>query len=286
MTKILLFTTCQDVVISANLSYECIQNDSGNTGFADVTLTVSGGQAPYTITGYYSGTIPTEGGSVTFEAEHDEVLIFTIEDANGCTSVGNFIEIDCPLPVEDCPCVTNECVSTETFEFTTTIVYDSNSPWFEFYSFLNSPSGYLGDLRGSYKINNISLQNFYYENIVGAVDKYYNTLNNSPEIIVNNFAEYGFSELTPTPMQPQPYISTLATNTDSPWNFIILNDEPSNLQLGQPISIDINLYTTDGVSGAICVYSGTIEMNVPDTLSTEVSSGIYYNTTTISLTQL
>ena len=88
---------CDNVNIEVNLSYECIQFSGENTGFADVTLTVSGGQAPYTVTGYYSGTIPTEGGSVTFEAEHDEVLIFTIEDANGCTSTNNFIEIDCPL---------------------------------------------------------------------------------------------------------------------------------------------------------------------------------------------
>jgi hypothetical protein len=89
--------TCENVIISANLSYECIQFSGENTGFADVTLTVSGGQAPYTITGYNFGTIIIEDGSLTFEAEHDEVIIISVEDANGCTSIGNFIEIDCPL---------------------------------------------------------------------------------------------------------------------------------------------------------------------------------------------
>ena len=258
-------TTCQDVVISANLSFECIQNDSGNTGFADVTLTVSGGQAPYTITGYYSGTILTEGGSVTFEAEHDEVVIIAVEDANGCTSTNNFIEIDCPIGENNCIPVT--CGNNE-FQLEVKLTNDfsgviSGIDSYVFEVNLTSPTSYLGTLSGSYKISDLNFTNA----ILVTKERYHSGADYTPDVELSNYLEFGFNQLTPSGD------ANTAGATDSPWyqnffkNATFATDNP-NFIIGHNITVSIALFDED-----FCVHKTSVTLTIPiDDNSTTVTS--------------
>jgi len=280
------YTYCNTTILP-NISFECEESSPGvYTGSATLTVSPSGGTAPYTVTGSINGNPPVSLTTGMVLTTGDAITNIIVTDDNGCVSNSSSLNILCPPAPQACPCIENECVSTETFEFTTTIVnYTAVSGLFVFYFFLDSPSGYTGSLRGSYRINNLSLQPYYFNRPIN-VDKYYSTCDDSPRIVVNDFVEYGFSELTPGLIQSQPFISSLAGATDSPWNVTILQNNVLNFQAGGPISIDINLYITNDVSGVKCIYSGTIEMLVPNELSTEYDTDIYYNTDTVTLTQL
>jgi hypothetical protein len=249
---------CDNVNIEVNLSFECIQIESENTGFADVTLTVSGGQAPYTITGYYSGTILTEGGSVTFEAEHDEVVIFTIEDANGCTSVGNFIEIDCPLPLDNC--IPVNC-GDNLFQLQVKLTNDDSglSAYLFEINLTSPPPSYAGILMGSYKISNIMPNT---DIIVGTdggtpLSRYHKSSNYTPDVELSDYIEFGFNQLTPNEN------STTAGATDSPWYLTFaktsdfITDNP-NFIVGNIITIDISLFDED-----YCVHKNSITLTIP-----------------------
>lgn len=252
--------TCENVNIEVNLSYECIQLSGENTGFADVTLSVSGGQAPYTVTGYYSGTIPTEGGSVTFEAEHDEVIIISVEDANGCTSTNNFIEVDCPLPLDNC--IPVECGNNE-FELEVILTNDfSGLNAYTFEINLTSPA-YTGSVMGSYKISNLSIPTV----IVAPKEKYHFDADYTPDVELSNYLEFGFNQLTPGGN------ATTAGATDSPWYLIFTQagsfttDNP-NFIPGENISIDITLFDED-----YCVHKTTLLLEIPaNDLSTTVTT--------------
>jgi hypothetical protein len=259
-------TTCQDVVISANLSYECIQIESVNTGFADVTLTVSGGTAPYIITGYYSGTILTEGGSVTFEAEHDEVVIISVEDANGCTSTNNFIEIDCPLPLDNCIPVT---CGDNLFQLEVKLTNDFSGliTGFDSYVFevnlTSPPPSYTGTLVGSYKISDLNFTN----TILVTAEKYHSGADYTPDVELSNYLEFGFNQLTPSGD------ANTAGATDSSWYQIFLKnaafttDNP-NFIIGNNITVDIALFDED-----FCVHKTSITLTIPtDDNSTTVTS--------------
>jgi hypothetical protein len=262
-------TTCQDVVISANLSFECIQIESVNTGFADVILTVSGGQAPYTITGYYSGTILTEGGSVTFEAEHDEVVIIAVEDANGCTSTNNFIEIDCPLPLDNCIPVT--CGDNEfQFEFSISNCIASSIGYYV-YATLTSPSlpPYSGTLMGSYKISGLAVNS-----ILTGRERYHDEADYTPDVELSNYIEFGFNQLTPNDD------ATTAGTTDSPWAFIlsnnVLTDNPSFIA-GNSITVDVALFDED-----FCVHKTSVTLTIPNDDGIDVGVPTPTNTTTVT----
>jgi hypothetical protein len=257
--------TCEGVVISANLSFECIQFESVNTGFADVTLTVSGGQAPYTITGYYSGTILTEGESVTFEAEDGDIIIISVEDANGCTSTNNFIEVDCPIEENNCIPVT--CGDNQfQLEVKLTNDFSGGISGFDSYVFevnLTSPTSYLGTLMGSYKISDLNFTN----NILVATEKYHSGANYTPDVELSNYIEFGFNQLTPNGD------ANTAGETDSPWyqnffkNATFVTDNP-NFIIGNDITVDIALFDED-----FCVHKTSITLTIPtDDNSTTVTS--------------
>jgi hypothetical protein len=240
--------TCENVNIEVNLSYECIQFSGENTGFADVTLTVSGGQAPYTITGYYSGTILTEGGSVTFEAEHDEVVIISVEDVNGCTSTNNFIEIDCPVPLDNCIPVT--CGDNE-FELEVILSnYTSSLGVYTLEVNLTSPA-YTGSLMGSYKISNLAI-----DSILATLPKYYDAANYTPDVELSNYMEFGFNQLTPNGD------ATTVTASDSPWYLLLTpggfgTDNP-NFIVGNNITIDVALFDED-----YCLHKTSVSLTIP-----------------------
>ncbi len=262
-------TTCQDVVISANLSYECIQIESVNTGFADVTLTVSGGQAPYIITGYYSGTILTEGGSVTFEAEHDDVVIISVEDANGCTSTNNFIEIDCPVPLDNCIPVT--CGDNQfQFEFSISNCVASSTGYYV-YATLTSPSlpPYSGTLMGSYKISGLAVNS-----ILTGRERYHDEADYTPDVELSKYIEFGFNQLTPNDD------ATTAGTTDSPWAFIlstnVLTDNPSFIA-GNSITVDVALFDED-----FCVHKTSVTLIIPNDDGISVGVPTLTNTTTVT----
>lgn len=241
--------TCENVNIEVNLSYECIQFSGENTGFADVTLSVSGGTTPYTITGYYSGIILTEGGSVTFEAQHDDVVIISVEDANGCTSTNNFIEVDCPLPLDNC--IPVECGNNE-FELEVILSnYTSSLGVYTFEVNLTSPTSYTGSLMGSYKISNLAI-----DSILTAFPRYHNTANYTPDVQLSNYIEFGFNQLTPNGD------ATTATASDSPWYLLLTpggfgTDNPNFID-GNDITVDIALFDED-----YCVHKASVTLTIP-----------------------
>ena len=96
---------CEFADIKDNYVVECLTDAFGNnTGEAEVTITPSGGNAPYTVVGSINGgpigPFQYLGGGVWGPGQtvnhHDEIT-GTITDANGCFF--NFdIEINCPVP--------------------------------------------------------------------------------------------------------------------------------------------------------------------------------------------
>lgn len=249
--------TCDTVVIDVNLSYECIQVESENTGFADVTLTVSGGQAPYIITGYYSGTILTEGGSVTFEAADDEVIIISVEDANGCTSTNNFIEVVCPIPLDNCIPVT--CGDNE-FSLNVKLTNDFSGliSGFDSYIFevnLTSPTSYIGTLMGSYKISKLGISSILEGTPIKS--KYRDEADYTPDVELSNYLEFGFNELTPT------LGASTAGAANSPWYLTFLKNADFTTSnpdffVGESINIDIALFDED-----YCPHKASITMTIP-----------------------
>jgi hypothetical protein len=96
---------CMFADIKDNYVVTCLTDEFGfNTGEATLTLTPSGGNAPYTVVGTINGGIIGPfinlGGGVWSpdqEVMNGDKVTGTITDANGCFY--NFdIDIDCPLP--------------------------------------------------------------------------------------------------------------------------------------------------------------------------------------------
>lgn len=80
---------CLSVDIDVTIGFVCEVDEFGqNTGQATVSLTILGGEAPYSIDGVQDGDV----------VNHDEIVTVTVTDANGCSSglVGKLI--DCPPP--------------------------------------------------------------------------------------------------------------------------------------------------------------------------------------------
>ena len=96
---------CMFADIKDNHVVTCLTDEFGfNTGYATLTLTPSGGNAPYTVVGSINGggTIPFVylGGGVWgpgLTVINGDKITGTITDANGCFYEFD-INIDCPLP--------------------------------------------------------------------------------------------------------------------------------------------------------------------------------------------
>jgi hypothetical protein len=96
---------CETVTILSNFEVECLTDGLGNnTGEALLTLTPSGGNAPYSVTGSINGSpygnfteitpgVFSPGQSVN----NDDVIDVIITDSNGCITTDS-ITIDCPPP--------------------------------------------------------------------------------------------------------------------------------------------------------------------------------------------
>jgi hypothetical protein len=96
---------CETVTILSNFEVECLTDGLGNnTGEALLTVTPSGGNAPYSVTGSINGSpygnfteitpgVFSPGQSVN----NGDVIDVIITDSNGCTTTDS-ITIDCPLP--------------------------------------------------------------------------------------------------------------------------------------------------------------------------------------------
>ena len=96
---------CETVTILSNFEVDCLTDILGNnTGEALLTLTPSGGNAPYSVTGSINGSpygnfteitpgVFSPGQSVN----NDDVIDVIITDSNGCTTTDS-ITIDCPPP--------------------------------------------------------------------------------------------------------------------------------------------------------------------------------------------
>jgi hypothetical protein len=96
---------CETVTILSNFEVECLTDGLGNnTGEALLTVTPSGGNTPYSVTGSINGSpygnftqitpgVFSPGQSVN----NGDVIDVIITDSNGCTTTDS-ITIDCPPP--------------------------------------------------------------------------------------------------------------------------------------------------------------------------------------------
>lgn len=96
---------CELITIQDNYIVTCLTDEFGfNTGEATLTLTPSGGNAPYTVVGSINGSpvgpFQNLGGGVWGPGStvmNGDNITGTITDANGCFYDFD-IDIDCPLP--------------------------------------------------------------------------------------------------------------------------------------------------------------------------------------------
>lgn len=97
---------CETVTILSNFEVECLTDILGNnTGEAVLTLTPSGGNGPYLVTGSINGNpygpfqviIPGVKFGPGQTLNNGDVIDVIITDLNGCTTTDS-ITIDCPLP--------------------------------------------------------------------------------------------------------------------------------------------------------------------------------------------
>ena len=96
---------CETVTILSNFEVECLTDGLGNnTGEALLTLTPSGGNAPYSVTGSINGSIYGNFTQITpgvfspgQTVMNGDIIDVIITDSNGCTTTDS-ITIDCPPP--------------------------------------------------------------------------------------------------------------------------------------------------------------------------------------------
>ncbi len=79
---------------------------SGATGFFDVYLSASGGEAPYTVSGDFNGFLFSDGEEVSFPVQDGNGYAFTVVDANNCIIIVSETDL--------LPCSKTECPDTFT----------------------------------------------------------------------------------------------------------------------------------------------------------------------------
>ena len=207
-----------------------------------------------------------------------------VTDTNGCESLPTAIGIICPpgtpptptpnpndsnLP-QPCIGLINCPLNTNTFLLgisasTLDVNFDPSDPSYQYtFNFkLSSPSSYTGSVVGSYKMYEVDLPNsFLIRNSLGVISlgnqtKYWNGANGSPNVKLNDYVEFGFTELTPT----------TPTNDDSPWNI-------RYYPFGEQVSYYTSPYswipgtTTIQIAVALfddeyCVHKGTTTIIIP-----------------------
>lgn len=243
--------TCDSVTINPNLSYVCGLSGRVYNGTAVVTITPTGGVAPYTITGSHSGVVNNEGESLVFVALDQDIIAISVTDANGCTSniIDGTTTINCP-EFNNCTPVT--CGSNQ-FQFEVVLINDTSG--LGVYTLginLTSPSSYTGTITGSYKVSNLAITS----SLVG-FERYHAGADYTPNVELNNYIEFGFNELTPG----GDYTTAGATN--SPWMLYFVNSTPfttdnPNFIPGGTTTIEVVLFDED-----YCVHKASVTLTIP-----------------------
>ena len=276
---------CTQVTIKPNVSYTCQVNSSySQTGFAFLSISPTGGVSPYTFSGNVNNvpTIITNGMLLS----NGDFITIEVFDANGCSADVISLGIVCPPgptptppPFDPLPCLGSiTCPNANTFLLSISAeTQDLGSPdpsyVYLFNLKLTSPSNYTGKLVGSYKIYNIDLPNSFLQpttinpqpnNLSN--QKYWNGALGTPLVELNEYVEFGFTELTPT--NP--------TNSDSPWNLLYypyseLNQgyTPTYVWLPGSTSIQISVALFDE---DYCVHKGTTTITIPTNGNTNTAS--------------
>lgn len=229
---------CDSVTILPNISYDCIQVSGENTGFATLSISPSGGTAPYTITGGFDGQTVEDGGT----------LNIVVTDSNGCQSDSSagIITIDCPSGSTGDTCTPIDCSSNvNQFQLDVEIENPNDAVNNYVLSFTLSSPNYSGDIVGSYKVHGLQ-----FPEIVDTNSRYHSAADLTPNVGVSDYIEFGFNQFTP--VSP--------SNTDSPWSFSVLEDLtnipdwiPANTSL-----IEVALYDED-----YCVHKGSANIVIP-----------------------
>ena len=271
---------CSQVTIKPNMTYNCQLNSSAIlTGFAFLSIIPTGGFAPYTFSGSVNGVVT--GITNGMLLSHGDFVTVEVFDSNGCVSSPITIGVVCPAgpplppppsnPINGClPSISCPNSNTFLFEISAT-TFDMNNDvsnpgyLYEFNFKLSSPSNYSSSIIGSYKIFDIDLPNSFLGSIntpqqcIKSNPKYWALANATPNVSLNDYVEFGFTELTPqTP-----------TNFDSPWNVTYWPLEENNYCNNYTptfswtpgvtaIQIDVALFDDE-----FCVHKGSTIINIP-----------------------
>ena len=274
---------CSKITIRPNMTFSCnVTGGNLQTGTAILSIIPTGGDAPYTITGNINGTITAITNNMI--VNHLDFITILVTDTNGCESLPTAIGIICPpgtpptptpnpndsnLP-QPCIGLINCPLNTNTFLLSLTATTENFGTPLEpqyIYYFnlrLTSPSNYTGTIVGSYKIYDVDLPNSFLPTITtnpipnGVVnEKYWAGATGTPDVQLNDYIEFGFTELTPT--NP--------TNSDSPWNFTYLPFGEINFGY-TPTYTWVPSVSTIQISVALfddeyCVHKGTSSIVIP-----------------------
>ena len=274
---------CSKITIRPNMTFSCnVTGGNLQTGTAILSIIPTGGDAQYTITGNINGTITAITNNMI--VNHLDFITILVTDTNGCESLPTAIGIICPpgtpptptpnpndsnLP-QPCIGLINCPLNTNTFLLSLTATTENFGTPLEpqyIYYFnlrLTSPSNYTGTIVGSYKIYDVDLPNSFLPTITttsipnGVVnEKYWAGATGTPDVQLNDYIEFGFTELTPT--NP--------TNSDSPWNFTYLPFGEINFGY-TPTYTWVPSVSTIQISVALfddeyCVHKGTSSIVIP-----------------------
>jgi len=289
-TSCTLPSNCDGIEIITDLSYECIIVSGLTTGQAKLILSTSGGYRPYNYSGSINGVVTAITPNMI--VNDSDLIVVNTKDVNNC-STSNQIKIKCPpsSPLTgNTNCELTSCPNSNTFQLevsaTTTSINSPvasapNVPTVEFIFNLSSPSNYTGNVIGSYKIYDVDFPNTFLNLTTSFVSSpiiwtnfYRYAEYGSPSIKLNDYVEFGFTELTPN--NP--------TNTDDSWTINITPWTQANYYSGQystpingtfwnvgvtNIKIEISLFDDDG-----CIHTGSSTIQIPLESTT--------NTTTIN----
>jgi hypothetical protein len=269
---------CTQITINTNISYTCQVNSSySQTGFAFLSLIPSGGFGPYTFSGSINNVVTTITDGMLLN--NGDLLNIVVFDTNGCSSDVEFLGIVCPPgptptppPFDPLPCLSSIlCPNSNLFTLdisasTIDLNFGITPPSYVYeFNFILSSSNYTGDVVGSYKIFNVDLPNSFLRTITSN-SSFPNNINNTmywdgalgtPEVSLNDYVEFGFTELTP--INP--------TNSDSPWNvtyypYSELNPGYTPTYSWVPgstsIQLAVALFDDD-----YCVHKGTTTITIP-----------------------
>jgi hypothetical protein len=275
---------CESLDIVTTLSYRCIQVGGISTGQANLIIRSVGGFGPYT----YLGSINNVPTALTnnMVVNHTDVINVETTDVNGCSPDSiKTIVINCPPSIPPPPPIICDsqvlCPNSNTFTLdvsaTTTLtnVVGGINPTIPSVKFnFRLSSTYTGTLIGSYKIYSVDTPNTFL-NITNwqafstfpIISEFYSDYASygSPKIELNDYVEFGFSELTPTnpTINDDPWTIDITPYTQhypgysTPVNGTFWSANITNLR------IDVVVFDEDG-----CVHKGIDIIQIPNNNNT------------------